>query len=148
MAFNLQLLWIPGWKLVPLRILPYICEDMKKESKLNNNNMCQTRILAIRDAMEVLSGKWKFHILGTLLQGDKLHFMDLLREVEGIGTKMLSKELQDLEMNQLIYRNVLNTKPVMVEYGITEFGKTLIPVIDEIANWGIAYKNGIYGRSV
>ncbi|MBL7706393.1 MAG: helix-turn-helix transcriptional regulator [Taibaiella sp.] len=120
---------------------------MKKESILNNNPICKTRISAIKDTMEILSGKWKFHILGTLLLGDKLRFMDLLREVEGIGTKMLSKELQDLEMNLLIKRTVLNTKPVTVEYEITEFGKTLGSIIDEIAKWGIAYKNALYKRS-
>lgn len=119
---------------------------MKKEARLNNNLICKTRILAIKDTMEILSGKWKFHILGTLLQDDKLRFMDLLREVDGIGTKMLSKELQDLEMNHLIRRTVLNTKPVTVEYDITDFGKTLSPIIDEIAKWGISYKNALYNK--
>ncbi|OJV55825.1 MAG: transcriptional regulator [Bacteroidetes bacterium 43-16] len=120
---------------------------MKKKAVLNNNALCQTRISAIKDTMEILSGKWKFHILGTLLMGDKLRFMDLLREVEGIGTKMLSKELQDLEMNHLVKRTVLNTKPVTVEYEITEFGQTLGAIIDEIAKWGIAYKHALYQKS-
>lgn len=119
---------------------------MKKKAVLNNNAVCQTRISAIKDTMEILSGKWKFHILGTLLMGDKLRFMDLLREVEGIGTKMLSKELQDLEMNHLVKRTVLNTKPVTVEYEITEFGQTLGAIIDEIAKWGIAYKHALYQK--
>lgn len=116
---------------------------MKKSAILNNNSVCKTRILAIKDTMEILSGKWKFHILGTLMLGDKLRFMDLLREVDGIGTKMLSKELQDLEMNHLIRRTVLNTRPVTVEYEITDSGKTLAPIIDEIAKWGIAYRDGL-----
>lgn len=120
---------------------------MKKEAVLNNNSICKVRISAIKDTMEILSGKWKFHILGTLLLGDKLRFMDLLREVDGIGAKMLSKELQDLEMNHLVSRTVLNTKPVTVEYEITEYGKTLRPIIDEIANWGIAYRNALYNKS-
>lgn len=117
---------------------------MKKEAVVNNNEVCQMRITAIKDTMEVLSGKWKFHILGTLLQRDKLRFMELLREVDGIGTKMLSKELQDMEMNQLVKRTVFNTKPVTVEYEITEHGKTLAPIIDEIAKWGTTYRNSIY----
>lgn len=119
---------------------------MKKQSVINTTTVCKTRILAIRDAMEVLSGKWKFHILGTLMQGDKLRFMDLLREVEGIAPKMLSKELQDLEMNQLISRTVCNTKPVTVEYEITALGKSLQPIIDEIANWGISYRTSLLGK--
>src|SRR5690554_624698 len=130
----------------------YLCwakrkhSTMKKLPVINNNQACQTRILGIRDTMELLSGKWKFHIIGTLMQGDKLRFMELLREVEGIGTKMLSKELQDLEMNHLISRTVLNTKPVTVEYQITDFGKTLKPIIDEIAKWGIAYRDFMYNK--
>ena len=119
---------------------------MKKEPVVNNNNICQVRIQAIKDAMEILSGKWKFHILGTLMLGDKLGFMDLLREVDGIGRKMLSKELQDLEMNRLITRTVIDTKPLTVEYTITEFGKTLSPAINEIANWGIKYRKAIYKK--
>lgn len=119
---------------------------MKKLPVINNNQACQIRITGIKDTMELLSGKWKFHILGTLMQGDKLRFMELLREVEGIGTKMLSKELQDLEMNHLISRTVLDTKPVTVEYQITDFGKTLEPIIDEIAKWGIAYRNFVYSK--
>lgn len=75
-----------------------------------------------------------------------MRFMDLLREVDGIGTKMLSKELQDLEINHLITREVLNTKPVTVEYEITEFGKTLAPIIDEVAKWGINYRTSLYGE--
>ncbi len=95
---------------------------------------------AISDAMSILSGKWKFHILGTLIEGNKLGFMDLLREIDGIGSKMLSKELQDLEMNRLVNRTVKNTKPITVEYTITEYGKTLAPLIDNLANWGINYR--------
>ncbi len=109
--------------------------------------ICKVRMLAIKDAMELLSGKWKFHILGTLLQGEKLRFMDLLREVEGIGAKMLSKELQDMESNHLITRTVQDTKPVTVEYAVTEFGRTLEPIIDEIAKWGTAYRSALYAKS-
>src|SRR5690554_4617211 len=118
---------------------------MKKEAFINNNETCQTKIGSIRDTMEVLSGKWKFHILGTLMQGEKLRFMDLMREVDGIGTKMLSKELQDLEMNHLVSRTVLDTKPITVEYAITEYGATLAPVINELAKWGIAYRQSVHG---
>jgi DNA-binding HxlR family transcriptional regulator len=73
--------------------------------------------------------------------------MDLLREVNGIGTKMLSKELQDLEMNNLISRKVIQTKPITVEYTITNYGKTLSPLINELANWGVNYRNSIYQKS-
>lgn len=118
--------------------------SMKKKAVVNESPVCQVRMQAISDTMSILSGKWKFHILGTLIEGDKLRFMDLMREVDGIGTKMLSKELQDLEMNHLISRTVKNTKPITVEYSITAHGATLSPLINEIAKWGIAYRKSIY----
>ena len=117
---------------------------MKKKAKVNDTIVCQARMQAISDTMSVLSGKWKFHILGTLIEGDKLGFMDLMREINGIGTKMLSKELQDLEMNHLVSRTVMNTKPITVEYAITKHGKTLTSVIDELAKWGISYRQSIH----
>ncbi len=119
--------------------------NMKKNAEINATPVCQVRMQAITDTMSLLSGKWKFHILGTLIEGSKLGFMDLLREVKGIGSKMLSKELQDLEMNNLISRTVMNTKPITVSYSITEYGKTLSPVIDEMAKWGINYRKSVYG---
>ncbi|KIC63039.1 winged helix-turn-helix transcriptional regulator [Chryseobacterium taiwanense] len=117
---------------------------MKKEANLNSSLVCKHRMNAIKDAMEILSGKWKFHILGTLLQGEKMRFMDLLREIDGIAAKMLSKELQDMEINHLIKRTVLSTKPVTVEYEVTEYGRTVQPIIDEIAKWGIEYRKSLY----
>lgn len=120
---------------------------MKKEALSNSSTGCKTRILAINDSMEILAGKWKFHIIGTLMLFEKLRFMELLREVDGIGAKMLSKELQDLEMNHLIRRTVLNTKPLTVEYELTDCGKTLGPIIDEIAKWGITYRSTLYQKN-
>lgn len=116
---------------------------MKKNAEINSSPICQVRMRAISDAMSLLSGKWKFHILGTLIEGNKLGFMDLMREINGIGTKMLSKELQDLEMNNLVSRTVMPTKPVTVEYAITDYGKTLSPLINELANWGIGYRQAL-----
>lgn len=119
---------------------------MKKSANINTTPVCQVRMQAISDAMSLLSGKWKFHIIGTLIEGNTLGFMDLLREINGIGSKMLSKELQDLEMNNLVSRTVMNTKPITVSYAITEYGKTLAPLIDEMARWGIDYRNAVTGK--
>ena len=103
---------------------------------------------AVSDAMDVLSGKWKIRLLGTLRFRGKMRFMDLLREVEGIAAKMLSKELQDLEVNKLVSRTVLNTKPITVEYEITEYGKSLDKIILEIVHWGIEHRKTIMGKGV
>lgn len=119
---------------------------MKKQQQLNVTPVCKTRILALKDAMQLLSGKWKFHIIGTLMVSGKLRFMDLLREVDGIAAKMLSKELQELELNQIVTRTVLATKPITVEYELTEYGKSLENVINEIANWGIIYRKSLFDK--
>lgn len=119
---------------------------MSKQAVCNVGEPCKIRISAIKDAMEVLSGKWKLHILGTLSFTDKMRFMDLLREVEGIAPKMLSKELQDMELNRLITRHVIQTKPITVEYALTDVGRTLAPLINELASWGISYKASLFTK--
>jgi DNA-binding HxlR family transcriptional regulator len=53
-----------------------------------------------------------------------------------------------LEMNNLVSRTVMNTKPITVEYSITEYGKTLSSLIDELANWGIEYRKAVYEKGI
>jgi len=101
------------------------------------------RMLAIGDAMDVLGGKWKIPIVGALSMKGKMRFTDLLRSIPGIGAKMLSKELQDLEANQLLTRTVKQTKPITVEYEMTGYGLTLNNVICEIVAWGVEHRNRI-----
>lgn len=101
------------------------------------------RLLAINDAMDVLSGKWKIQLIGLLLFKGKMRFMELLRQLDGIGAKMLSKELQNLEANQIITRTVLQTKPVTVEYEMTPYGRSLEEVIISICHWGINHRRKI-----
>jgi len=105
---------------------------------------CSREFMAIKDAIEILGGKWKIQIIATLISSEGgVRFMDLLRLVDGIGSKMLSKELQDLEINLLIKRTVLNTRPITVEYELTPHGKTLKNVINEIHLWGVLHRKKI-----
>lgn len=123
---------------VYLRAGSYIC----------SMEFCHFRKSSVKDGMDLLSGKWKIHIIGTLLYGGKMRFMDLQREVKGIGAKMLSKELQDLEANQLLIRTVVSSKPITVEYELSEFGRSLEPVIDAIAEWGMKYRSVMMDREI
>lgn len=108
-----------------------------EDKNLNHilSNHCQYQVRAIHDTMDLLSGKWKITIIGCLSFG-KMRFMGLQHAVEGIGSKMLSKELQELEINGLISRTVMNTKPVSVIYEITPYGKSLDPILAEMIKWG------------
>ena len=114
-----------------------------KLCKADNN---KKKIMAIHDAMDVLSGKWKISIISSVCYFNKRRFSDILHDVGGISNKMLSKELKDLEQNKLITRNVLDTQPVTVQYQLTEYGLTLKSIIDKLADWGTGHRKVIIGK--
>ena len=109
---------------------------------------CEKSILGIKDVQEMMSGKWKFRILADLYYIGKMQFMELKRSVHNISPKVLSDELKDLEMNHLVKRTVCDTKPITVEYELTELGKSFGVVIKAIAQWGIEYRQTVFGRQV
>jgi DNA-binding HxlR family transcriptional regulator len=92
--------------------------------------------------MEILNGKWKVSIIACLCY-QPMRYSELLKEVSGISGKMLSRELKELEANELIERNVLSTAPVAVEYRITDYGKTLKQLTGTIAEWGQIHRKRI-----
>ena len=102
---------------------------------------CSQTRKAIFDALEIISGKWKLIIL-TALMNRSFRFKELCREI-GITPRMLSKELQEMEQNQLVTRTVLDTRPVSVEYAITRHGRTFGPVLDALCEWGTKHRNKI-----
>ncbi|WP_343674590.1 helix-turn-helix domain-containing protein [Chitinophaga sp.] len=94
---------------------------------------CKRQLLAIQDTLDIIGGKWKVTILGCLAMGEK-RFMDLQRELVGIGPKMLSRELHELEVNGLIQKNE-NAK-----YKMTAYSDSLKPVIQVLAEWGMQHR--------
>jgi DNA-binding HxlR family transcriptional regulator len=107
---------------------------------------CQSRLLPVRDALEVLSGKWKIPIIIALSQGN-FRFRELHRQVEGITTRMLSKELKELELHGLVTRTVYDSLPVIVEYELTPHGKSLKPVMDALHKWGVTHRDKFIRKS-
>ncbi|HWL00414.1 MAG TPA: helix-turn-helix domain-containing protein [Parapedobacter sp.] len=103
---------------------------------------CNQAMLALRDSIEIWGGKWKLMILLylTIKVNEKNYFMEMARGIPGISGKMLSKELKDLEMNQLVKRIVHDTKPVTVEYSITEYGKSFVPIAEQLLKWGLSHR--------
>ena len=106
---------------------------------------CLQSTMAVRDALDVLNGRWKLPIIVSLTFGIK-RFKEISREVNGISDKVLAKELKDMEMNKLITRTVYDTFPPTVEYSITEHGKSLSTVIGELKKWGILHRKKITGK--
>jgi DNA-binding HxlR family transcriptional regulator len=95
--------------------------------------------------LDILNGKWKLPILISLSFGNK-RFRQIAGEIPNITDRMLSKELKELEMNQLVKRTVYDSSPVIVEYSMTEYGKSLDKVIEELAKWGIRHRARIMGK--
>ncbi|WDF77843.1 helix-turn-helix domain-containing protein [Mucilaginibacter sp. KACC 22773] len=106
---------------------------------------CDQELAAIKDSLEILGGKWKLRIMRHLNNhvGEKNTFKKLQREIEGISAKMLSKELQDLEMNLLVSRTVMDTRPVTVNYSITDYGLSVFPVTETLVQWGLNHRQKI-----
>lgn len=110
------------------------------EKELKNVKSCSTEyILAVNDTLNVLSGKWKLPIIGTLLFGKK-RFKEIERCIPNITARMLSKELKELELNGLITRTVYASIPVCIEYELTKSGKSLTMVLDSMAVWGLRHR--------
>lgn len=100
-------------------------------------------------AMELIGGKWKSVILAHLIDGKK-RYNELRKEIPILNERSLSLQLKQLEKDGLVSRKVYTSKPPLkVEYAMTEFGKTLIPILKGIAEWGIlaAHKRGKFVES-
>jgi DNA-binding HxlR family transcriptional regulator len=107
---------------------------------------CSQFVLPVRDTLDIINGKWKLPILGALMFGKK-RFREMERDIPRITARMLSKELRELEMNQLITRTVYDTKPVTVEYEMTVYGRSLDKVLIEMKTWGEQHRKRIIGKS-
>lgn len=107
--------------------------------KAKINEACPARLRATRDALDVLNGKWRVPIIVSLTYGNK-RFGDIQRDIPDISPKMLSKELKELELNNLVTRTVYDTKPVSVEYSITPIGQSLDKLMNELYIWGDQFR--------
>lgn len=115
--------------------------DMKKME----HKECMSALLPVRDTLDVIGGKWKILILISIWEGNR-HFREIERSIPKLSTKVLAKELKDMEANQLITRTVLKGFPVRTEYTPTEHSKTLKKVIFELHNWGIMHRKKMFGK--
>jgi DNA-binding HxlR family transcriptional regulator len=102
------------------------------------------RALALRDSVELFREKWKFCILKNLAPGS-MRFTDLQKKIK-ISPKVLTGELQDLEVNMLISRTVKQTKPVIVEYAITEYARETWQVMQALIVFGEKHRKKIKER--
>ena len=86
-------------------------------------------------AIYFLGGKWKIRILFTLYNNKKVRFNILKRGLKTITQQMLSKQLRELETDGIVNRKVYQVVPPKVEYSLTEFGLSVIPILKSFSDW-------------
>jgi DNA-binding HxlR family transcriptional regulator len=108
---------------------------------------CEQTMRALRHAALVVNSKWKLPLIVALLTGTR-HFRGLERSVAGISTKVLAKELKELEAQHLIARTVYPGPPVVVEYQALPYAQSLNPVIEVLKVWGMQHEQRLEMLSV
>ena len=90
---------------------------------------------SLKEVLDIIGGKWAMPIIYILSKG-KMRFKELERSIEGINTRMLVKELKNMEANGILTREVFATVPPTVEYTLTNKGEKLLPSIKSLHSWG------------
>jgi DNA-binding HxlR family transcriptional regulator len=103
---------------------------MKKNKSATTGKNCN-----LKDVLDIIGGKWAMPIIYNLSKG-KMRFKEIERTIEGINTRMLVKELKNLEANGILTRKVFATVPPAVEYALTPKGSKLLPSIKSLHQWG------------
>ncbi|WP_066890947.1 helix-turn-helix domain-containing protein [Clostridium nigeriense] len=108
-------------------------KDCYINESTNNHGICPMILVH-----KLISGKWKILILWYLCKGP-LRFSDLKRCLPNVTQKMLTNQLRSLEEDKLIYRKVYPVVPPKVEYGLTDIGNKIIPVLEAMHSYGEEY---------
>jgi DNA-binding HxlR family transcriptional regulator len=102
-------------------------------------------VQALQDTIYAVGGKWKLPIINSICNGNR-RFREIERSIPGITTRMLSRELKELEANFFIKRNVYPDIPVRVEYVFNDYASSLAPVILAMIEWGKAHREKVRGK--
>ncbi len=109
----------------------------------NLNNL--EKYLTIQDTLFTIGGKWRFPIVYTLCNGPK-RFNEITRDLGGISPKMLTAELKELEIHQILIREVVENEKVQIIYRLTEHAETLRPLFEAMYKWGKIHKGYLIGK--
>jgi len=99
------------------------------------NKQKQIQVRDVQDVIDIIGGRWRGAILASLCDKEK-RFNELKRDLGSITPRTLTKELKYLEMNKLVFREAEAINAISVVYSLTEHGKSLEPLIGQIAIWG------------
>lgn len=93
----------------------------------------------VRKTLELISGKWRTHIIYELCRKRVCRFGELKKALPGITSTMLASTLRELEGYGIVYREQFNEIPPHVEYSLTDKGKAMLPIFCELAKWSENY---------
>jgi DNA-binding HxlR family transcriptional regulator len=88
--------------------------------------------------MAAIGGKWKLIIVYWLAESPK-HFAGLRRAIPGISQKVLTEQLRELMSDDLVRREPKGEVPAEVEYSLTDYGRTVLPLLEDVRRWGRAH---------
>lgn len=108
---------------------------------------CLNTVKPVRDALDVISGKWKLLIIISISVGN-CRFTDIQESIPGITPRALAKELKDLEHHMLIKRLIVKSYPIKISYTLDDYAKSLTPVIDALKDWGINHQKKLDGNKL
>jgi DNA-binding HxlR family transcriptional regulator len=100
----------------------------------------------VENALKLIGGKWKIPIIHHLSK-KKLRFGQIKKLLNQITQQMLSKQLKEMEIDGLINRRVHSIVPPKVEYSLTDFGKSVLPILDSLYSWSVK-KNKVITKLV
>ncbi len=100
---------------------------------INKEKLCDT---GFSYTLSLISGKYKMTILYTLMEFKVVRYNELKRYIKGITYKTLTSALRELEADGLIHRKEYPQIPPKVEYMLSERGKSLMPILDQMCEWG------------
>ena len=109
-----------------------------KTSNTGTTTEQYTTFCPVNTTLSVIGGKWKVLILYHLVEQTQ-RFNELRRLLPEITQRMLTLQLRELEEDGLIHREVYPVVPPKVEYSLTDLGRTLLPVIGAMHQWGVEY---------
>lgn len=105
-------------------------------SDRTNKVSCTNYRCEIEVTLEVIGGKWKSLILWNLGMHEVIRYNEFRHIIPNISQKMLTQQLRHLEKNLLVQRKIYNQVPPMVEYSLTDLGKKLLPILNQMDIWG------------
>lgn len=123
-----------------LMVSGYKKESME-EVMQHTDDTCRSGRMAVKDALDIIGGKWKLLIITILMSGKK-RFGELCREAE-VSPKVLTKDLRELEINGLLTRTVCATRPLSVEYALTPYSAELVALLGALEKWGQAHRKKV-----